>query len=238
MKTVILFASVVACALSLKAQITATLDDSFPGRPEIQVRSHSTLSLAAIAISMASADQTDLERAPFLVFKDTAVDPDAKPLLPDRVYRVPVMVRHRWGQAPETLFQLPIVAAGILADGTTTGDPVLVSRLIVRRCNMLLAVEQTRETLFDAGRHHIPRAQLIEQFKKMADSVSRWYLPAEQQVGRTLYLSIVEKLLNLPELQAGAPFPPAEFVEQETAVLGRQRMILLESEPSLASVRR
>jgi len=78
------------------------------------------------------------------------------------------------------------------------------------------------------------RVQLIEQFRKLADSLNRWYLPPEQQVGRSLYQSIVGKLMDLPEAPGGSPFPPSSFVAEETVKLNRQRVTLLESQPSLA----
>ena len=131
------------------------------------------------------------------------------------------------------VWEEPIVA-GILADGTTTGDAALLTRLMLRRTNMLQAVEIALETLSDAGRQNVPRGQLVEQFKKLADSVRRWYLPAEQQVGLDLYQSIIGKLINLPDEPLGSPFPPSTFVAEETAMLNRQRVTLSESQPSLA----
>jgi hypothetical protein len=109
----------------------------------------------------------------------------------------------------------------------------LLARLLLRRSNMLLAVETALETLSDAGRYNIPRDQLIKHFRKMADAVNHSYLPLEQQVGRGLYQSIAGKLMSLPEGQVGSPFPPSTFVEQETAMLRQQRVTLWESQPSL-----
>ncbi|MFN0101589.1 MAG: hypothetical protein ACKV2U_05795 [Bryobacteraceae bacterium] len=124
----------------------------------------------------------------------------------------------------------PIVTAGIFADGATTGD----AALILRRCNMLQAVETSLAMIADAGRHNVSRGRMIADFKRMADSVHRWYLPQEQQIGFRVYQPIVRKLINLPEEQLGVPFPPTAFVERETARLNRQRVTLLESQPSLA----
>ena len=90
---------------------------------------------------------------------------------------------------------------------------------MLRRSNMLLTVEMTLEILSDAGRGNVPRAQLIGQFKKLADSVRRAYLLPEQRVGLILYQSMIGKLMNLSEPKDGSPFPPGEFVEEETAPL-------------------
>jgi len=173
----------------------------------------------------------------FVDFFDTAIDPMAAPLPPKEERTVPVTIRFRPGGQPiEGLFEEPIVTAGILANGTTTGDAALLTRLIVRRGNQLAAVEMAMEMLSDAGRRNVPRDQLIEQFKKMMKSVSHSYLPPEQQIGSSVYQSLVGKLINLPEEPVGSPFPPSTFVAQETAMLNRQRVTLMESQPSLADV--
>ncbi len=235
MKTVISLASVLAFAFSLDAQITATLN-RLPNRmPEIRIRNNSAIGLTAFAIRMNPVVRSAENNVAFVDFFDTAIDTRATPLLPKEERTVPVTIRFRPGGQPiEGLFEEPIVTAGILANGTTTGDAGLLTRLIVRRGNQLAAVELAMEMLSDAGRRNVPRDQLIEQFKKMVGSVSHWYLPPEQQVGSSVYQSIVGKLINLPEGPVGSPFPPTTFVAQETAMLNRQRVTLLESQPSLA----
>ena len=130
------------------------------------------------------------------------------------------------------LFEPPVISA-IFADGSTTGDTALLSRLVSRRGSMLQAVELAHEILADAGRHNVPRDQLVKQFRMMADSLNHWYLPPEQQVGGTLYKSVAEKLMNLPQQQVGSAFPPSTFVDQALTELNRQRVALLESQPDL-----
>jgi hypothetical protein len=224
----------------LDAQITATLNRLSDGQDEVRIRNNSIASLLAFVVTANRVPQrTNPINGPFVVYSDPLVDPDNTPL-PGSEERV-VMSGYFTSQDRVTLgksyfggLEEPIVTAGIFADGTTTGDAVLLTRLLLRRSNMLLAVETTLEALSDAGRHNIPRDQLIAQFKKMADSVRHWYLPTEQQLGAGLYQSIVGKLMNLPEEPLGTPFPPPSFVVSESTILNRQRVSLLESRPSLA----
>jgi hypothetical protein len=87
----------------------------------------------------------------------------------------------RPGSAPLRLYghalPEPVAAAGIYADGTTTGDAALLTRLLLRRSNMLAAVENAIDLLADAENRNVPRTQLIDRFKKLGDSLSRWVRP-------------------------------------------------------------
>jgi hypothetical protein len=142
----------------------------------------------------------------------------------------------RNGSELEDLYRPPIVTAAVFADGTTAGDPALLARLMQRRGNMLQAVELALGMLSDAGKHNLPRGQLIGQFQMLAESLHHWYLPPEQQVGHSLYEGIAERLANVPELPVGAAFPPTAFVEEEIARLNRQRTVLLQARPDLAEI--
>ena len=195
MKTVISVA-LLACAFSLNGQITATVK-SVPEGSQISIRNDAAVSLAAFAISVKLADGAS--DAPLVIYVDSAIE-TAQPVLPneERVVAERRMLL-RAGSEPSAIFEPPIVTAGIFGDGATTGDEALLRRLKLGRCNRLQAVEAALEMLSNAGRHNVPRRQLIDQFRNMADSVDHWYLPQEQRVGRGLYQSMIEKLMNLPE---------------------------------------
>jgi hypothetical protein len=138
MRTVISALALLACASFLEAQIVASLNRSAAGTPEVRIRNDAAVSLAAFAVAMNPSAESD-DRTPFLAFFDTVLD-DTTPLDPKRERAVPVLFRSRPGKQIEALFDLPIITAGIFSDGTTTGDAVLLTRLIERRSNMLLAV--------------------------------------------------------------------------------------------------
>jgi len=243
MKAVFSVASVLACAFSLGAQITSTLKHLPEGWAEVWIRNNSATSLEAYVVTVKQVPaEYYSSNAPFVVYSDPLTEPTTRPLPPgdDRmvmasgVARTAAALDRPRCRGACSRLEEPIVAAGILASGATTGDAALLTRLMLRRSNMLQAVETALEILCDAGRHNVPRDQLIEQFKKMANSLNRWYLPPEQQVGRDLYESIAGKLMDLPEMQVGSPFPPTPFVAQETAMLNQERVALMESQPSLA----
>jgi hypothetical protein len=238
MKNTISMALMLASCGVAMGQITAVLNH-FPSRsPEITIRNDSAVSVTAFAVSMAPAAGGNEARASFVYFADAAVDADRGeiayplPIAPNQEYAIPVPSGFRSGHAID-LFEPPVDTAAVFEDGSTSGDTSLLARLMARRGNQLQAVELARDILTEAGKRNVPRTQLVEQFRTLADSVDHWYLPPEQRVGRGLYRSIAEKLANLPTLQAGAAFPPAAFVEQETALLNRQRTMLLEARPGL-----
>jgi hypothetical protein len=248
MKTAISTASVLAFAFSLNAQVTATLkicDTSVAiscplgdGSSELRIRNDRAVGLSAFAIALNPPDGP-VENGPRLVFVDTEIDTAANPVLPKQEILVSgwaplVRNRRRTHITPEQ----PLVSAGVFADGATTGDMDLLRRLILRRANMLQAVEASLDVLSDAGKHNVPRDQLIGQFQTMADSLDHWYLPPEQHAGRSLYQSIVGKLINLPAEGVGSAFPPTAFVVEETAMLRQWRVTLLESQPNLAGAAR
>jgi len=246
MKAAISLASLFACAFSLHAQIKTTLNSVPDGPTEIRIRNDAAIPLVAFALRVnlangAAGGPLTGNGAPLTTFVDSAIDPAEPPLLPnhERVVEFQRTVptgKHLNGKLVYgfPVYAEPVITAAIFADGGTTGDAALLDRLMLRRCNMLQAVEVALDTLSDAGRHNVPRDRLIEQFKRMADSARRWYLPPEQRVGSTVYQTIMGMLVNLPEEQAGAPFPPTAFVAEETAMLNRQRVSLLESQPNLA----
>lgn len=235
MRTVISIASVLVCALSLDAQIIGRLNRLPDGRDQVMIRNNSTKNLVAFVLSVNhTAAVADTLNGPLVVFSDALVDGTATALQTgeERVVRMTGIPPGMFVGGFRLLGE-SIVTAGIFADGTTTGDSILLARLIVRRGNKLQAVETAMGILQDAGKRNTPRDQVIQQFQRLADSVSHWYLPPEQHVGQDVYQSIVGRLINLPEPQTGTPFPPTDFVVQETSSLNRLRVSLLASEPGL-----
>ena len=245
MKTVISVASLLACVFSLDAQITTSLNALPDGSTELRMRNDSAVSLTAFAVAMNYVSPLRASNEPLMLYVDPVIDAfpaigisadrtGMKSLPPNQEFTV--LADHMVAMNPRAgkpVFGQPIVA-GIFADGTTTGDEGLLTRLMLRRRSTLLAVETALEKLSDAGRQNITRGELIDQFKKLADSVNRWYLPPEQQIGLRVYQPIIGRLVNLPVRRDGSPDPLATFLAQETRVLRQRRVALSESEPSLA----
>lgn len=96
-----------ACALSLNAQITAVLKRPLGRSPEIEIRNTATVDLTAFAITMAPVAQSDTDGSAFLIYIDTAIEADRKgpyqlstsmPLPPNQTYEVAVPAQLRDGQ--------------------------------------------------------------------------------------------------------------------------------------------
>jgi len=242
MKPVIAAASLLAFTFALNAQITAFLKALPDGSNEVRIRNDGSVIVTAFAVQATGGNVVEFEssRGPSrqtrsIAYVDSLIDDVPRPLLAkeERVIKDGGVVLWQ-GDRVVLTHGLPILTAGIFADGTTSGDPELLRRLILRRCNMLQAVETALDILSDAGRRNVPRELLVNQFRKMADSLNRWYVPPEQRVGHDLYQSMTGKLLNLPQEPLGSAFPPDAFVAEETAMLNRQRVELMDSQPSLA----
>lgn len=223
MKTALFFAFVLAA----QAQITTVAKRMPNGGTTILVQNGGTAVLSAIAIRYQLAGEEELYHQYFDALTDPS--PPKSDLLVELPYSLP---RNGKGRIPALVE--PIVHAAIFADGTTTGDPGLIRRLVLRRANLLQAVETSLDMIADAGRRNTTRGRLIADFQRMANSVHRWYLPQEQQTGFRVYQSLIGKLTNMEEGPVGAAFPPNVFVEQETLALNRQRTELLSSQPSMA----
>jgi hypothetical protein len=235
MKTVFSILSLLACTFSLNAQITSTLNHLAGGLDEVWIQNDSAVDLVTFVVTVKQEPRSaSSNSSPYAVYSDPLVDPAAQPLLPGEKRKAMWMgVAASIDLHGKRLLKEPILTAGIFSDGTRTGDQALLTGLVLRRSNMLMAVETALETLSDAGRRNVPRDQLIEQFKKMADSLRHWYLPPEQQIGIRIYQPIVERLMSLPQGQVGSPFPPDAFVAQETTILRQRRIALSESEPNM-----
>jgi hypothetical protein len=112
------------------------------GQVEVSIRDKSAMSLAAFVVTVSQAPGSDASSNPsFVFYSDPLIDAASRPLLAseDRV-----ILR---GADRRRVLEEPIDAAGILADGTTIGEAALLTRLMLRRSNMLPAVERTLEAL-------------------------------------------------------------------------------------------
>lgn len=233
MKVLVAAALVIACSSCLESQIIAKPAQSAAGVPEVRVRNAGRLGVVAFAVAMNPLQSSEDVR-PFISFFDSVFE-KMVPLEPGDEHTIPVFLRLRPRIQIGEVFELPIITGAILADGSTVGDPVLLSRLMLRRCNRLLAVETALDILSDAGRRNNPRDELVNRFRMLADFTWKWYVPPEQQIGRELYRSIGDQLKQLPGQPVGAPFPPSTFIDEQVKVLNQERVTLLASQPALAT---
>ena len=130
MKAVFSVAPVLVYAFALNAQITATLNRLPDGVDEVSIRNNSAISLVAFVVTVKQVPLSEAgSSAPFVVYSDPLIEPAAKPLL-SKEERV-VMTRGFRDRSGKhlRLLEEPIATAGILADGSTTGDTALLVRL-------------------------------------------------------------------------------------------------------------
>jgi hypothetical protein len=204
-------------------------------------------SVGANVIPVKAAGPRNADDALWVDYHDSAIDLTMKALPPNQERTIPGRVRCLFSKGtfldkdPKPIpasscdqLEQPLAVAGIYDDGSTTGSPVLLTRLMLRRSSMLLAIDTATAALTEAGKHNYPRGVLIEQFRQLVDSASGWYLFPEQQVGRGLFESIIGKLKNLPQGELGEPFPPSAFIAEETTRLKQMKVALWDSEPSIA----
>src|SRR5262249_43683645 len=154
------------CALSLDAQVAATLHRLPDGGVEIRIRNNSTVTLTAFAVKVDHATGTAAsETGPkaFLdsgtIYADVVTDTTLQPLESGQERtREPWIRSQRGGPLPlkqvrtdarkelvkqVDLSEHTVKVAGLFADGTTSGDTGLVTRLMLRRSNMLLSINLT-----------------------------------------------------------------------------------------------
>lgn len=230
MKLIITVACTLACVCSLRAQISAQVDRLPGGLEQIAVRNDSKVDAVAFVVQARPSVQLPGPVIPALTFFD-ALEGDRDALAPGEERTL----RKVWETAGRHVFEMPILAAGIFADGSTAGDAELLRLLMSYRGNRLAAIETALDALAAAGQGNVSRDQLVSQLKKMAGAARRWYVPEEQRSAAKVYESILDKLINLPEQELGAPFPPTAFVRDEVAVLSRERAMLLAAQPSLSA---
>jgi hypothetical protein len=81
MQTVIAAASVLACAFSLCAQITTTLNHLPDGLDEVRIRNNSATSLVAFVVTVKQVPREDYSsHAAFVVYSDPLIEPATRPL--------------------------------------------------------------------------------------------------------------------------------------------------------------
>jgi hypothetical protein len=125
------------------------------------------ISANVIRVNNPVARSTADQNAPFVAYSDPEIDPTTEPLLPNQERTLPRLNKYvprprgilpslcetkkrkvspsslTWAGTAASFCDLEQpITAGIFADGSTSGDAALLVRLMLRRSNMLLAVER------------------------------------------------------------------------------------------------
>ncbi|HYP06736.1 MAG TPA: hypothetical protein VER03_10945 [Bryobacteraceae bacterium] len=120
--------ALVAGGLLLRAELIVHVRASGAGVPEVQVRNGGSVAVVAFAVATNSTREAE-DQDPFVVFFDSLVD--GSPAMDAGGERVvPVLKLLHSGKRMEDVLELPVLAAAIHADGTTTGDAVLLTRMV------------------------------------------------------------------------------------------------------------
>jgi hypothetical protein len=246
MRPLLSFVLLAACAAAASAQVAATVGLAPDGSTEITLRNDGPVELTAYAIRVTYHTQQPEFDGPIVVYVDPVLDTRPVPRPPtSRTESGPIapggeftflagnMVAYNLGRG-RPVFDQPIVA-GIFADGSTTGDTGLLTLLMLRRSNMLAAVETSLEILTAAAQRGTPPAEVAQQLDTIAATLRHWYLPKEQTVGLELYESIIARVMALPEERADEPSPLSTLVAEERPALLQRRALLLGARPGLAA---
>lgn len=243
MKAINLFGLLLGCVFSLNAQVIARVSQLPNGSNRITIRNNGVVPLAAYAIAanVRGGGHSQVE-----VYSDLTVAPLS------RNQEVTETMSIWCGDADQSALAFARInlkqkkrlcgleqprIGGVLANGGTIGDPVLLMRVLLRRRSTLLALDTTLDRLSNAGRFNITRGQLIREFERMVDSRSRGSLLPEQDSGREIYQEMVGTLMNLEKGRQGSITPPSSFLAQQSAIFRQQRCALLASQPNLANLR-
>ncbi len=214
-----------ACAFSLPAQLIFTTDNA----DEVKIRNTSAGDLTAFAVRMPRVMGTGPSNNVGVAIFDAVIGPEAA-LAPNGERFIQRKIRYG-SKAPEDV----AATAAIFADGSSTGDPVLINSLLARRSNLLLAIDMSLEAFADGERQGASLYDLIGRFKRLSEGNHRWYLSQDQQIGLTVYEPILAKLMHMPKSPQGSPDVLAAYLAQETAALRKRRLVLSESQPSLGN---
>ena len=238
MKTIRLVVSLLGCIFSLDAQITVRVIQMPDGSNRTTIRNDGVIPL--VAYTMAATVRGG-GHSSVAVYSDLTVNP----LLQNQELSETLSLSCvDAGQLPaafatgnrnerkEHLCELDQPRfGGVLANGSTIGDPVLFTRTLLRRHGALLALDTALDTFFDASRRNLSREQLIQEFMRRADSLGYWHLFSEQESVREICLDMVGKLMNLANVPSGAKSSMLSFIAEQSGMLKQQRSALLKSQP-------